>query len=213
MPAISISGLLGEKPAARDDALSASAVPPPGASSYSSGAGAGDGVSQVAQALAQRLAPIQVLDVRPNAALRADVLAVFDQAFAITGALQLLTAIVAFIGVLSALLALQLERAHELGVMRAIGMTVRQLRGLVLLETGLMGAVAGLLALPTGFALALILIFIINRRSFGWTLQLQVSPALLAQALLLAVLAALLAGLYPAYRMGRLLAAEALRGE
>ena len=79
----------------------------------------------------------------------------FDRTFAITGALQLLAALVAFIGVLSALLSLQLERARELGILRAIGLTVRQLRGLMLLETGLMGAVAGLLAMPTGLALSL----------------------------------------------------------
>ena len=151
--------------------------------------------------------------VRPNAALRSEALAVFDRAFAITGALQTLAAIVAFIGVLSALLSLQLERTRELGVLRAIGLTVRQMRGAVLLETGLMGAVAGLLAMPTGLTLALILIYIINRRSFGWTLEFHAQPAIFIEALILAVAAALLAGIYPAIRMGRMLAAEALRGE
>ncbi len=160
-----------------------------------------------------RLAGIQGLLVRPNRALRDEALAVFDRAFAITGALQVLAAIVAFIGVLSALLSLQLERAREFGVLRAVGLTVRQFRGLVLLETGLMGLTAGLLALPTGLALALVLIFIINARSFGWTMQLYADPAVFLQALALAVVAALLAGVYPAIRMGRMAAAEALRGE
>jgi len=77
----------------------------------------------------------------------------------------------------------------------------------------LMGAVAGLLAMPTGLTLALILIYIINRRSFGWTLELRLEPGLFLQALALAVIAALLAGIYPAVRMGRMLTAEALRGE
>lgn len=159
------------------------------------------------------LTGIQGVIVRPNAALRSEALAVFDRAFAITGALQLLAAIVAFIGVLSALLSLQLERAREFGVLRAVGLTVRQFRGLVLIETGLMGLTAGLLAMPTGFVLAVVLIFIINRRSFGWTMQLYADPAVFAQALALAVIAALLAGLYPAIRMGRMAAAEVLRGE
>jgi putative ABC transport system permease protein len=82
----------------------------------------------VARDLGARLNSIQELSVRPNQSLRADVLRVFDQAFAITGALQLLAAVVAFIGVLSALLSLQLERARELGMLRAIGLTARQLR-------------------------------------------------------------------------------------
>jgi putative ABC transport system permease protein len=73
--------------------------------------------------------------------------------------------------------------------------------------------VAGLLSIPTGLVLALILTFVINRRSFGWTLQFQLQPGLFAQAMALAVIAALLAGIYPALRLGRLLAAEVLRGD
>jgi putative ABC transport system permease protein len=173
----------------------------------------GQSVDETVQGLRTKLAGIQGVIVRPNAALRNDALVVFDRAFAITGALQLLAAIVAFIGVLAALLSLQLERAREMGLMRAVGLTVQQLRGLVFLETGLMGGVAGLLAMPTGLALAIVLIFIINRRSFGWTMQLFADPLVFLQALALAVIAALLAGVYPAIRLGRMAAAEALRGE
>jgi putative ABC transport system permease protein len=82
-----------------------------------------------------------------------------------------------------------------------------------MIETGLMGGVAGLLALPTGFTLALILVYIINRRSFGWTLQMQVEAGPFVQALLVAVIAALLAGVYPAYKMGQMATAEALHAE
>ena len=173
----------------------------------------GEDVDANVRGLQAALAGIQGVLVQPNAALRDEALAVFDRAFAITAALQLLAAIVAFIGVLSALLSLQLERGRELGLLRAIGLTVRQMRGVALLETGLMGAVAGILALPTGLALALILIYVINRRSFGWTLQLHADPVIFIQAMLLAIVAALLAGVYPAIRMGLMMAAEALRGE
>ncbi len=173
----------------------------------------GGSVDQTVRDLRSALAGIQGVIVRPNAVLRSDAMAVFDRAFAITGALQLLAAIVAFIGVLSALLSLQLERAREMGLMRAVGLTVQQLRGLVFLETGLMGGVAGILAMPTGLALAIVLIFIINRRSFGWTMQLFPDPLVFLQALALAVVAALLAGVYPAIRLGRMAAAEALRSE
>jgi len=156
---------------------------------------------------------VQRLFVRPNQALRDDVLEVFDRTFAITGALQLLATVVAFIGVLSALLSLQLDKQRQLGILRAVGLTARQLWGLVMLETGLMGTVAGLLSMPTGYALSLILIYIINRRSFGWTLQMQAEPAPFIEALIVAVIAALLAGIYPAYRMGKMVTAEALRFE
>ncbi len=76
-----------------------------------------------------------------------------------------------------------------------------------------MGAVAGLLAWPSGLAMALVLSYIINRRSFGWTLEFHATPGIFLQALLLAVAAALLAGIYPAWRMARAVIAEAVRGE
>jgi len=173
----------------------------------------GTDADRVARDLEDKLAPVQRVLVRPNQALREAVLAVFDRTFAITGALQMLATIVAFIGVLSALLSLELDKQRQLGILRAVGFTVRELWRLVLLETGLMGVVAGLLAMPTGYALSLILVYIINRRSFGWTLQMRIEPASFVQAGIVAVLAALLAGIYPAYRMGRMITAEALRFE
>lgn len=168
---------------------------------------------RLVEQLQTELAAVQPLEIRPNLALREDALAVFDRTFTITRALQLLATVVAFIGVLSALLSLQLEKRRQLGILRAIGLTVRQVQGLVLLETGLMGLVAGVLAMPTGLALAAILIYIINRRSFGWTLQFDVSADPFVQALLIAIVAAVLAGVYPAYRMGKTITAEVLRYE
>lgn len=153
------------------------------------------------------------LTIQSNQSLRAGALEIFDRTFAITAALRLLAVVVAFIGVLSALMSLQLERMREWGVLRATGMTVRQLWGLILLETGLMGGLAGLLALPTGYVLAWILIYVINVRSFGWTLQMNLDPAYFGQALAVALIAALLAGLYPAYRLGQMVIATAVRQE
>ena len=145
--------------------------------------------------------------------LREGALVVFDRTFAITAAMQLITTLVAFIGVLSSLLALQLEKAREMGILRALGLTVNEMRRLTLWETGLLGASAGLLALPAGYILAWILIFVINQRSFGWTLQMHAQPVPFIQAFVLAVGAALLAALYPAWRIGRMQVAAALRGE
>jgi putative ABC transport system permease protein len=167
----------------------------------------------ITQGLQTRLAPLQSLLIRPNQALRAETLDIFDRTFAITSALQLMTTVVAFVGVLSAMLALQLDKQRQLGILRAIGLTAKQLWTLVVLETGLMGAVAGLFAMPTGYILAVILIYVINRRSFGWTLQMQVDPGPFVQAFLVAVIASLLAGLYPARRILQRNTAEAIRFE
>ncbi len=153
------------------------------------------------------------LVISANRELRADALAIFERTFTITGALNLLATVVAFIGVLSALMALQIERTRELGMLRANGMTLRQLWRMTLLETGLMGGTAGLLAMPTGFLLALILVYIINLRSFGWTIRLDLQWETFAQAMGVAVISALLAAIYPMLRLGKLEVARAIREE
>ena len=170
-------------------------------------------VDETVNALRRALAGRGELLISSNRGVRHNALEVFDRTFAITVALRLLATFVAFVGILSTLMSLQLERAREIGVLRATGMTRRQLWGLTLLETALLGTSAGLVAMPTGFILALILVYIINLRSFGWTLSMQLPAAEFTQAFLVALAAALLAGLYPAWRMGKTDPAEALRME
>ena len=151
--------------------------------------------------------------VRSNRALRQSALDVFERTFSITVALQALATIVAFIGILSALMSLQLEHGREYAVMRANGMTPGQMWRLILTQTGLMGATAGLLAAPIGLALAYVLVAVINVRSFGWTMQLAIAPQEFLQAFAIAVIAALLAGLYPAWKLSRMSPIEGLRME
>jgi len=153
------------------------------------------------------------LRVTPNRSLRAHALAIFDRTFAVTQSLRLLAVVVAFIGVWSALMALQVERTRELATLATLGLGERQQWVLGFLETGLMGAVAGLLALPLGWLLAVILVHVINVRSFGWTMRLEADPWLFAQAFLFAVGAAVLASVYPLLRLRRRSLAEALRQE
>jgi len=170
-------------------------------------------IDSVVADLRAQLTNFPTTQVNPSGALRQDALAVFNRTFAITTAMQLLTTLVAFISVLCSLLALQLEKAREIGILRALGLNLAEMRLLTFWETGLLGASAGLLALPTGYILAWILIFVINQRSFGWTLQMQVDSAPFVQAFLLSMSAALLAALYPAWRLSRMQVAKALRGE
>jgi len=108
---------------------------------------------------------------------------------------------------------MQIERTRELAVLRATGLTPQQLWRLITGETGLIGLTAGLLALPLGILQALVLILVINRRSFGWSMQIAIDPMILLEALGLALVAAILAGVYPAWRMARTTPALALREE
>jgi putative ABC transport system permease protein len=155
----------------------------------------------------------RALSIQSNRSIKRLSLEIFDRTFLITGVLRLLAGLVAFLGVLSSLMALQLERARELGVLRANGLTPGQVWQLVTSQTGLIGLAAGLFSLPVGLTLASIMIYVVNRRSFGWTIRMEVSPEVLLQAMLLALAAAVLAGLYPAYRMARTSPALALREE
>ncbi|MGI9235171.1 MAG: ABC transporter permease, partial [Woeseiaceae bacterium] len=155
----------------------------------------------------------QTILVRSNRELRDISLQVFDRTFVITNLLYWLAVGVAIIGILGAMLALQLERARELAVLRALGMTPGQLGGMVTLQTGLIGLLSGIAAIPLGLFMAWILIAIINRRSFGWSMDIQISSAVLLTALALSVGAALIGGIYPAYRAARAQPALAMREE
>lgn len=148
-----------------------------------------------------------------NAEIRQIILDIFDRTFLITHVLRILAVLVAFVGVLSALMALQLERLREFAILRATGMTPWQIAGMIFGQTGLMGLFAGLLALPLGLLMADILIEVINRRAFGWSMQHLVPAGVLTQALLLSVAAALLAGAYPAFKAASILPVQGLREE
>lgn len=167
----------------------------------------------LARQLTDEYAATYKLSISSNRGIKENALNVFDRTFTITAALRLLATVVAFIGVLSAIMSLQLERTRELGTLRANGMSIGQLWGKTLLETALMGLTAGLMALPIGWALAFILIHFINLRSFGWSLQMQTDPAIFGMSLLVALVAALLAGIYPVVRLNTMEIATALREE
>lgn len=146
-------------------------------------------------------------------ALKQRSLEIFDQTFAITNVLRLLAGVVAFAGILAALAALQLERTREAAVLRAIGFTPEQSAGLTVAQSGLLGLVAGVYALPLGVLLSGLLVQVIFRRAFGWSMNFQVPLSSLLEGLVLAVVAALLAAVYPAWRSYRESPAPALREE
>ena len=154
-------------------------------------------------------------DVRllSNLDLRRASLAIFDRTFKITAVLRILALGVALFGLLSALMALQMEKGRFFGVLAALGAVPKQVFRLILLQTSLLGAFAGVAALPLGTALSAMLIYVINKRSFGWTLNMTVTPQLLWETLVLALVAGCVAGLYPAWKMSRHDVSRALREE
>ncbi len=148
-----------------------------------------------------------------NRDLRVRVFEIFDQTFAVTYVLRTIAIIVAVVGICLTLTTLLVERARELGVMRAIGASVGQLRKLLLWESAIIGLLAAVVGLASGLALSFVLTGVINRAFFGWTIQLAFPWGSLALTPLWILGAAVLAGLLPAWRAGRLVIAEALRDE
>ena len=161
----------------------------------------------------KQLAPERDLWLQDRNKILQTSLEVFDNTFVVTDILRVLAAIIAFIGVFSALMALQLERSQEHALLRAMGFLPAQVRRLIMSETGLLGLVAGLLAVPVGCIITALLILVINRRSFGWTMELHFSADIVLQGIVLGLAAALLAGIYPAWKISRAEPAEALRRE
>ncbi len=166
------------------------------------------------QLLRDALADInQPLLIQANRRIHENSLAVFDRTFEVTRVLHWLTIGVAFVGVFSALLALHLERARELAVLRASGTTRLQLGILIGSQTAIMGLMAGLFAIPLGWIMSEILIHVINLRSFGWSMDSFIPDGAIPSTVLLSLVAALLAGLYPAWKLSRSHIASALRDE
>ncbi len=159
------------------------------------------------------LSEYEELAIFPNQQIQDITLSIFDRTFAITGVLRILAIVIAFIGVLSALMALLLERGKEFATLRATGMTPNQIIKLIIGQTVLMGIFAGLLAIPLGLVMSDVLIDVINKRSFGWSMQHFLPLSVFSDALILALLAALLAGIYPAIKSARISPALALREE
>jgi putative ABC transport system permease protein len=133
-----------------------------------------------------------------NRDLRSQALRIFDRTFAITYALEAVAVVVAVMGVAGALLALVIDRRRELGLLRFLGAASGQIRKLIMVEAGLLGLLATFAGVALGLALSLILIFVINKQSFGWTIRFHWPVAVLLAALTLVYVATVLAGLYPA---------------
>ena len=139
-----------------------------------------------------------------NQTLRREILNVFDSTFAITYALELIAIVVAMLGVAGTLLTLVLERRRELSLLRLTGADRRQVRRMVIIEAALIGGVSQGIGLVVGFALSLVLIYVINVQSFGWTIQFRVPTTFLIQSSIAVVIATAIAGIYPARRAAQL---------
>jgi putative ABC transport system permease protein len=148
-----------------------------------------------------------------NAGLRARVMEIFDQTFAVTSVLRAISVLVAVAGVFLSLTTLVVEREREIGVLRSIGASAGQVRALVFSEAGMIGLIASIMGVACGAAMAMILTWVINKAFFGWTIDLRYPLDVLASTPLWLVPAALAAAWLPAIRASRIAPAQAVRFE
>jgi putative ABC transport system permease protein len=167
----------------------------------------------VRRAIADRLNGDPPVIVLTNGELKREVLRIFDQTFAITYALEVIAVTVALLAIVNTLLTGILERRSELAVLRVIGGTPGQIGRLILWESGLLGIAGTVLGIAAGLAVSVLLIEVINKQSFGWTIMFHLSPMVLLTAVAVAIPATLLAGYWPAMKAIRLSVAESLHYE
>ena len=146
----------------------------------------------------QRAAAHRDVLIFSNAELRHEAIRIFDQTFAITYALEAISVMVAVMGIAGALLSIVFDRRREFGLLQYLGATAGQMRRLILIEAGLIGILSNIAGLVLGVALSLILIFVINKQSFGWTIRFHWPIGVLLGALSIVYAATVLAGIYPA---------------
>ena len=148
-----------------------------------------------------------------NTELRKEILEIFDRTFLLTYVLEAIAVVIAMLGIVNTLITSVLERRREFATLRAIGGSSAQIQQLVLWEAIYLGAIGIVLGLIGGGLLSLLLIKVINRQSFGWTIQMILPIGSLVQAVALAVLATLVAGYFPARWAARQPVVEGLRDE
>jgi putative ABC transport system permease protein len=148
-----------------------------------------------------------------HADLRAGILRIFDETFALTYALEGVAVVVAIFGIITTFLVVIMDRERELALLQALGASRRQILGMVLVESGLASFLSFVLGALAGSFLSLLLIFVINKQAFGWSVQFFFTPAIYLQTLALVLALGLAAGAYPAWRATQLNLAAALKEE
>jgi putative ABC transport system permease protein len=173
----------------------------------------GAGADEVRERLASATGNQFQMIFTTNQVIRREVIRIFDSTFSITYALEVIAILVAGLGVISTLIALILERRSELAVLGFLGATRAQIRRMIVIEAVLIGGVSQLIGILIGTMLSLVLIYVINVQSFGWTIQFHFPFGFLIQSTLLILAVTAVAGLYPATRAAKIEAVRFAREE
>ena len=173
----------------------------------------GTDAQAVRRAIVERLRPEGRVVVISNGELKADILGIFDRTFTVTRMLEVIAVSIAVLGIVNTMLTAVWERRRELAMLRALGVSRSGIARLVLWESSYLGLIGALMGVVGGALLSLVLVHVINKQSFGWTIQWALSERVLIEAVLLAMAAAVAAGYLPARLASRRSVVEGLRYE
>ncbi len=171
-----------------------------------------EGVSSIG--LKRRLESVFRIDserVFDNRHIHSHAMRVFDRTFSIADTLGNITLVIAIFGIFFATVAGEVSRQKHISLLRCVGMSGKELVLMGSLQLFVFGAIATLIALPLGVALARLVVDIIIKQSFGWTLELQLIPHEYMQTGLLAMVSLMIAGAIPVLRMVRNTPMKSLR--
>jgi len=173
----------------------------------------GTPLESVRQSIFRSMGENTRLTIRSNQELRNEVLLIFDSTFAITYALHGIAILVAILGISNTLFALVTEAKRDFGILKYLGASHFQIQKIVLLQAILLGILGIIVGLVMGLLLALLLVFVINKQSFGWTIQFNLPIPFLLQSFVLLMGSALISGWIPSKMAAKTLAPEVIRAE
>ena len=153
---------------------------------------AGHGAAEVVQVLRKRLGAGERIDIVEPGEIRQASLRLFDRTFAVTYALEAVAILIGLAGVAASFASLARARRREFGVLRHIGMTRGQIAAMLAIEGTFVSGLGVAAGLSLGGAIGIVLIRVINRQSFHWSMDLTLPAAGLAWfGIAMVVLAAL----------------------
>ncbi len=173
----------------------------------------GADLSQVREEILKRFSAERKLFVLPAHEFREEIRKILDRMFAVSNAVNIIALVIAGFGIVVTLLASVLERTREIGILRSVGMKKRQVAGVVIIESMLLGAAGGLLGAATGILVGWFNVEGFFRADFGANAAYHIPYFSIILAVALAVALATLAGIYPAWRAAKINITEALSYE
>jgi len=168
---------------------------------------------EVRRTITERYGKAYNLYVLTNAELREEAKNLVEGAFSITYAMEVVSVLLALLGVINTLLAAVLDRTREVGLLRAVGASRGHIVRLFVTEACLIGLTGGLLGVVMGTVMGVILTHVIGSQATGWSFPFLFPWKVASQMVAAATACAVGAGLYPARRAASLDVVEALAYE